>query len=283
MHIVVATSIYRQPLWMVQQAIASVRAQTHQDLSLILRIDGPGACGEDLGRWLQDEAARDRRLTVLVGRRNLGNFGSLNRMLRQAEAEAFAQLDGDDVLDPQALALCAEALREHPSCSFVYSRYEEIDQKGALIGQGDRSLTPYSPLASLVQFIPFHLRLVRMSSYRAIGGYRAEFPYAGDYDLSLRLAEIGDVAHLPRTLYRHRLHTASASSVDRQRTVAEAYAVAREALYRRGWADRFRLQLNFDGRVSLHPQSDGPPDPTGAASDPYRLYRVGPWAMAPSP
>jgi hypothetical protein len=47
--------------------------------------------------------------------------------------------------------------------------------------------------------------MIRRAALEAAGGYRAEFRYAQDYDLVLRLAEQAPLANLPASLYRQRL------------------------------------------------------------------------------
>ena len=47
--------------------------------------------------------------------------------------------------------------------------------------------------------------IFRRTMYEQVGGYRPQFRYAQDYDLLLRLSEIGDIGATETTLYHHRL------------------------------------------------------------------------------
>jgi hypothetical protein len=62
--------------------------------------------------------------------------------------------------------------------------------------------------------------MMRRSVVLRVGGYRSGFDSSEDYDLFLRLAEIGRLANLPDILLRYRLHakslTLSRAEIQRQ-------------------------------------------------------------------
>ena len=64
--------------------------------------------------------------------------------------------------------------------------------------------------------------MLRAAPVRRLGGYRAAFRAAEDYDLWLRLAEIGRVANLPDYLVQYRLHGANLSRLE---AVRQAFSV----------------------------------------------------------
>ena len=77
--------------------------------------------------------------------------------------------------------------------------------------------------------------MMRKSAVIKIGGYRTDYDSAEDYDLFLRLAEVGCLANLPQVLLRYRLH---AKSLTFARAVYQRQ-MAREAL-KGAWMRRKR-------------------------------------------
>lgn len=245
----IGISIYRQPLSWVQQCVGSALSQEGcGGLVITIRTDGPNACDYDCLQWLQNSAHKDDRLQLLIGTERLGTFGSYQLIFSQADTPFLCQLDADDWLEPNSLAQCLETLRSYPDVPFVYTDYRLTGPNGECQGLGRRSRFPYSRQRMLVQFITFHLRLIRRSAYNQVGGYNADLSYTGDYDLSLRLSELGSPLHLPKALYNYRVHSANTSGLQRQQTIHEAFAVATASLKR---CDEEHLyQLLLDDKIS---------------------------------
>jgi GT2 family glycosyltransferase len=250
----IGISIFQQPDHWVRDCIASARHQSDASIEILIRPDGPDAVSPELLCWLQQLAAFDKRVILLPGASNLGTFGSYRDIFDQAQGQFFAQLDADDLLHREAIARCRAELEQHPELSFLYTDCLEIDSENQPIKAGLRQHVAYSATTSLVQFIPFHLRLVRRDVYEQIGGYDAGLLYSGDYDLTLRLSEVGAVGYLPVPLYLYRVHDTNTSKIKRQATAEEALLVARAALRRRGLYPRFSLELDPNQQVLLKQQ-----------------------------
>src|SRR5215210_9605146 len=84
----------------VEQAVASVLAQTLADLELVVIDDGSTDGTPEL---LGELTARDPRV-VVHRHSNRGRTASLNAGVRLARAPLVARLDADDVCLPQRLA-----------------------------------------------------------------------------------------------------------------------------------------------------------------------------------
>ena len=237
----VGLSIYRQRLEWVRQAIESVRNQTYSDWELIVRLDGSAAVTAEGRQWLQEISRIEPRLHLIEARDNLGTFGSYRAIFQQTSAEFLVQLDADDWLAPEALELAVQAIRQSPSASFLYSLCFLVDANGQQLGLDQRACHPWSEHADLVQFITFHLRLIRRTAYEQVGGYQADRRFTGDYDLSLKLAELAQPVFLKKPLYFYRLHASSESQRRLLATHCEAVTAVRQALHRRGLAQHYAL------------------------------------------
>ena len=141
----------------------------------------------------------------------LGTYASYKLLFESSDSQYLCQVDADDYLPPNALSLCLRSFKHNPYLSFLYTQCINIDECGTPLGLDQHALEPYSKDRLLISFISFHLRLISRYKYDLVGGYDETFKYAGDYDLCLRLSEVGDVMHISRPLYFYRVHTNSAS------------------------------------------------------------------------
>ncbi|MDO8183825.1 MAG: glycosyltransferase family A protein [bacterium] len=149
---------------LLARAVASVKAQTFQDLELIIEDDGQTKRGG-------------------AATRNLG--------ASQASGEYLAFLDDDDEWLPDKLLKQVTALKAastdttfcFTAVTNVYDDHEERTQVPA--GVGD-----YLPLA-LKKFNGFltSTLLIRKSSFEAVGGFDESFPSHQEPDLIIRLSQ----------------------------------------------------------------------------------------------
>ena len=245
----IGISVYRQNLYQVESCINSCLSQGN--CIVTCRADGPESCNPDVLEFLKSVSDANPCFYLILGGQRLGCFGSLNRIFKTSDTEFLCQLDADDLLAPGALRICSHSLDKHQNASFVYTDCLEIDDCGSPIKLGERSLKEYTEINSLIQFIPFHLRLIRRSSFDKIGGYNSSLRYTGDYDLSLKLAEVGDVVYLNRPLYFYRTHSQNTSTTNSNNINAEVLDLCRAALVRRGLSDKYRLIQGEKGEMTI--------------------------------
>ncbi|MFT4178738.1 MAG: glycosyltransferase [Thermomonas sp.] len=231
-------------------ALDSLLAQDHPHWEALLWDDGSS---DGSGNIAADYARRDPRFRLLGDGRNHGNPAALAQALAQARGDFIGVLDGDDVLEAGALSSMLAFMAAHPQLGVAYSRYVEIDEDGALLRDGKRFLTPYSPLRLLVEFMTFHFRLIRTDAYRAVGGYDATMAESADYDLCLRLSERVAIGHLPMPLYRYRIRRSSVSHAGRLLQARTSFEAALRALQRRGMASNHTLTLGLRASHMLTP------------------------------
>jgi hypothetical protein len=76
--------------------------------------------------------------------------------------------------------------------------------------------------------------MARTEALRLIGGYREEFPVADDYELLLRLGEVGKVENLPDVLVRYTRHESNTTSLKREKWSQCRHEALLQAWERRG-------------------------------------------------
>lgn len=234
-------------------ALDSVLAQDHRHWECLLWDDGST---DGSGGIAAGYARRDPRFRLLGNGRNNGIGIAMASALASARGAYVGVLDGDDLLEPDALSAMLAFMQARPQLGMAYSQYTEIDEDGETLGLGGRFRTPYSPQRLLVEFMTYHFRLVRGDAYRALGGFDPSMDVSADYDFCLRLSERYPVEHLPKPLYRYRIRRSSVSASQRLRQVRTAFAAAERAVQRRGLDRDHAFSLGLRARHVLKPRAD---------------------------
>jgi len=232
-------------------ALDSLLAQDHAHWEALLWDDGSGDGSSAIAARY---ARRDPRIRMLGDGRNHGVGAASAAALALAQGDYFGVLDGDDVLEPDALSSMVAFMAQRPRLGMAYSQYVEIDEDGALLGPGKRFLTPYSPQRLLLEFMTYHVRLMRADAYRAIGGFDPAMRVSADYDLCLRMSEQYPIEHLPKVLYRYRVRRGSISQGGRLRQVRASFDAAQRAVQRRGMDRDHAFSLGLRARHALRPK-----------------------------
>jgi glycosyltransferase involved in cell wall biosynthesis len=193
----------------LREAVDSILAQTFSDFEFLIIDDGSR---DETPRILEAYRARDPRLRVISQPRE-GVVRFLNSALAQANGALIARIDADDVAMPERLEREVRYLEGHPDVVLLGTWTQLIDEKG----RPGRCLRPPTDVETLARMLPVKNPLVsssimfRGAAARAVSGYRFALATtsgqgAEDYDLWLRLSEVGTVAILPAVLTQHRRH-----------------------------------------------------------------------------
>lgn len=203
----IVTSTYRPRREFLSRTIASVKAQSYPKWQLCVYDDGSG--NDWLGDYLREESRKDPRIRTAFGERNLGISGGLNQACGLATGEYLAFLDHDDELHPYALHYMVQACQEG-GVDLVYSDEDYLDPRG--LRAGPTFKPGWSPeLLESCMYVG-HLMMARRELVSQVGGFRAAYDGAQDYDLTMRVAEQArKVRHVPRVLYHWRQHPESTS------------------------------------------------------------------------
>lgn len=184
-------------------AIDSVRAQWYPHWELRVALDtlaSPAAL-----RVLEQCKAQDARIHVV--RRVAGGTlaGLLGQALRIASGDMVVPLGTDALLAAQALYRVSETLEQHPEAQLVYSDEDHIDARSRRHTLCFKCR--WNPDLFLSVNMVGNLLALRTGLARQVGGVRAEFEGAHDYDLLLRCVEClqpSQIVHIPQVLYHRR-------------------------------------------------------------------------------
>lgn len=176
------------------RALHSLEAQTYDDWECVIVDDGSE---DDTARI----ASSYRRVRV-VSQRAAGLTEALRAGCREARGALIARLDADDEASPDRLAKQAAAFDADQGLVALGCAVELRSESGAAMGRRAYPVEHdaiVERMGALLTPIPHSSLMARAEAISAVGGYRAEFRKAQDYDLLLRLSAIGRLGNLSET------------------------------------------------------------------------------------
>lgn len=118
--LVSVVTIFKDEERFLDEAVASVLAQTWPNWELILVDDGSTDASTDIARGHAERHPDRIRYVDHAGHANLGMSASRNRGVAEASGPLLAFLDADDVYLPGKLEAQVGLLEAHPSAAMVY-------------------------------------------------------------------------------------------------------------------------------------------------------------------
>lgn len=183
----------------VAKAVQSVRAQTMNDVEIIVVDDGSTDGTQavlaqlertHLIRWYQQDHGGPAR--------------SRNRGIESARGEFIALLDCDDVWLPDKLAAQLSIMRGDPEVGLVHTDFDVVDEHGAVL---EHVSARQSPEPIVQAFVGGHTALpstllIRKEVLQKVGALRPELYGSEDSDLTVRLYTVTKFACIDRVLVR---------------------------------------------------------------------------------
>lgn len=174
----------------IEAAVESVLAQTLTEFEIVVIDDGSTDATPQL---LAELASRDKRIRVITHEHNQGLVAALNGGLKIARAELVARLDADDTAYPQRLERQVQIFHGNPDVVLCATAYERVDADANVVKTAGPPLTHAALAGALLtgNCLIHSSVMFRRSSALAVGGYHAEWFPAEDYDLWIRLLDVG--------------------------------------------------------------------------------------------
>ncbi len=205
----------------IHAAIESVRKQIYLNWELVISDDC--TTNPECLDVLKDAAGEEPRIVLLLNDERGGISGNTNRALKAARGDIVAFMDYDDLIEPEALLLAAEAFATG-NYDVLYSDEDKIDERGEFVQPHYKPAFNYDLLLG-VNYI-CHMVFVAKAKLEEVGFLRPEFDGAQDWDLLLRLSEktpAHRIGHIPRVIYHWRISpTSTAASTSTKSYVVNA-------------------------------------------------------------
>ncbi|TQE96893.1 MAG: glycosyltransferase, partial [Spiribacter salinus] len=215
----------------IERAVDSVLAQDVSDLDVCIANDG----SRDETLALLERRYGDEARVRWIDNPNGGIGFASNSAIRMSRSLYIGQLDSDDCLKPGAVRRLMEVLDENPSVVCAYGSCERIDAEGNYT-QDEYSWPKFSREKMMITSIVHHFRMFRRQAWERTTGFREDIVNGVDYDIFLKMSELGEFRHIEEKLYQRRWHGENTSHVNEHHQTTNTYRVQREALKRQGLA-----------------------------------------------
>jgi glycosyltransferase involved in cell wall biosynthesis len=228
------------------EAVESILNQTVTDFEFIIVDDGST---DQTSAILGDYERQDARIRV-IRQKNSGIVSALNTGMAFCRSQYIARMDGDDISYPNRFRLQTDYLDDHPDCVVVGGVFMSIDEAGNCLSPyrfARNKVTSFDTFPIQVALTVHPLAMIRREALFALGGYRATFPHAEDYELFLRIAKYGRLHNLEEILLSYRNHQQSISrqNIELQET-AMAYAELAALSAYRNKRELVTPEMDFD-------------------------------------
>lgn len=189
----------------LSEALDNIRKQTYSNLEIIILNDGStDGSGAIIDRFVESE-----KRAIAVHKKNTGLTSTLNYGLSLASGVWLSRNDQDDVASPSKVERQMETVLGNPSLVLVGSDFSTLTEE---TGQVHRYHLPTGHnqlvrrLRRVQSFFPHSSAFLRLDVARQVEGYDIDALYNEDWDLWLRLSELGEIGSVAESLVTIRKH-----------------------------------------------------------------------------
>jgi len=183
----------------LEQTITSVLNQDYPNIEYIV-VDGGST--DDSVAVIKKYADK---LAYWVSEKDHGQADAINKGFARATGEIIAWLNSDDYYLPGTISAAVKVFEEHPDVVLAYGNMLAVDERGKTFN----SLT-YKQL-TLEDLLCFQIIgqpavFMRRSALQLTGGLDPVFHFMLDHHLWIRIAQRGNILHVPQTWAAARYH-----------------------------------------------------------------------------
>ena len=228
---------YNTDIQFLRDCIDSVLGQVYENWELCIVDDA--SPNQEVRDAIEAYAKQDKRIKYKFLTKNQHIAGATNEAVALASGEFISLFDHDDLLWPNALFEVVKALNSDKTIDFLYTDEDKITED-RFEHLGPFFKPDWNPdFLHSVNYIT-HFSTVRKTLYDKLGGIKADYNGAQDWDFFLRVTSATKrIHHISKVVYSWRVHDLStAKSTDSKPYVVEAQRRAiSDDLARRGYAD----------------------------------------------
>jgi glycosyltransferase involved in cell wall biosynthesis len=202
----------------LRQSIDSILAQTYSHFEFIIVDD---ASTDNSLEILKEYAKKDKRITVLTNKKNLGVSMTVKKAIKKAKGTYLARMDADDISYPERLEKQVAYLSTHPHTVAVGTQCSVIDKRGKEVGEKKFPLHHneiYKYISILIPVQQPSLMIAKNRLPKTFEYYVDGMNTAEEVELIFKLFKYGNVENLPEKLLRYRLHGENTSLKDIKKT-----------------------------------------------------------------
>ena len=212
----------------LHEAVASVLNQTYQNFRFLILDNASTDSSRDIVLKFNDP-----RIDLVELPEDIGQTAALNRGLQMTETPLVARMDADDISLPHRLEKQVSYTVKNPTVALLGTWAQFVDEAGCPTGSFHPPTGREAILDRFSTENPFAHSSVMFQSapVNQVGGYPTDFLRGQDFALWFQVSCRNEVANLPETLVRIRMHPDQASLSDEMRITAkwDALRVFRQA------------------------------------------------------
>ncbi len=248
----IITPVYETDDLLLRKCINSVLYQAYPHWELCLVDDG--SVKESIREILTHYSELDKRIKIKFLDKNQGIANATNHAVAMATGDYLGFLDHDDELTIDALYEVVAVINEHDP-DVLYCDEDLVNLESRHLESFYKP--DYNNELLLTHNYITHFLVTRHSLFRQTGGFSHECTGAQDYDMALKLTEIGEnIHHIPKILYHWRAHESSTSVNHNQKDYADAAGMRalNDALRRRsikGYVEKGQWKYFYNVRREI--------------------------------
>lgn len=185
----------------IVKCVESALNQTITDLEVCICNDGSTDNTLEILEKHYGNHPRVRFMTQTNG----GIGKASNTAVKMCKGYYIGQLDSDDYLEPDAVEVCLKEFMADRSLACVYTTNRNVNPDGSLIANG-YNWPVYSREKLTTAMICHHFRMFTARAWNLTTGFDEKITNAVDYDMYLKLSEVGPFKHINKICYNRVLH-----------------------------------------------------------------------------
>lgn len=213
----------------IEKCINSALNQTITDLEVCVCDDGST---DNTLELLRDRYGDNPRVKIIT-KQNGGIASASNYAVREANGYYIGQLDSDDYLEPDAVEICLREFLKNKKLACVYTTNRNVNPDGSLIANG-YNWPEFSREKLTTAMIAHHFRMFTIRAWNLTSGFNEQITNAVDYDIYLKLSEVGEFKHINKICYNRVLHGENTSIKKLGLQKQNHFKVVNDALNRQG-------------------------------------------------
>jgi glycosyltransferase involved in cell wall biosynthesis len=189
----------------LNESLASVVAQSHRNIEVIVVDDGSTDNGEEIACRYSD--------VRYIRQRNSGVAAARNTGLRHSRGDYVVLLDQDDRLLPWALESNLLCLLDRPECAFAFGEAQSMDRNGSALPH--RSCGPHEGTDHYLALLRGNyiwtpgVVMYRRSVSSGLLHFDTLAEPSDDFELNLRIARRYPICHSKVVVLEYRIHDAN--------------------------------------------------------------------------
>lgn len=206
----------RNRVALLKESLRTICAQTYQPLEILISDD---ASTDETEQFCRQLAETDPRIRYVRQPVRLGLYPNHNFCLDECRGEFLCLYHDDDQHHPQLISDSVAFLLRHPEVGIVCSDWDLLDEAGNQVGVREHNVPDVMPGLDYINrtirlgqsFIGCPGAVIRRSSLGNVR-FRLDCPIGfADFVIWFQIAERASIGHIPRRLWRYRLHKQSYS------------------------------------------------------------------------